>query len=55
MNVGRRYEHAQAWARMYQVIDDCVRELDPMLPVFQVDRRVLYGIYTTMRKLKEPG
>lgn len=54
MNVAGQYEQAQDWARMSQALDDCLRELDPMLPSFQVDRGPIHQIYTTMRRLKEP-
>ena len=52
MNVQGHDKHAQAWAQLYQEIDDCLRELDPMLPSFQVNRGTIHLIYTTMRRLK---
>jgi hypothetical protein len=54
MNVAGQYEQAQDWARRSLALDDCLRELDPMLPAFQVDRGTMYQIYKSMRRLKEP-
>lgn len=54
MNVAGQYEQAQDWARMSLALDDCLRELDPMLPAFQVNRVTMYQIYKSMRRLKEP-
>lgn len=53
MNVAGQYEQAQDWARMFLALDDCVRELDPMVPSFQVDRGTMHQIYKSMRRLKE--
>ena len=53
MNVAGQYEHAQYWAREYLEIDDCLREIDPVLPAFQLNRGTMLQIYTTMRRLKE--
>lgn len=53
MNVAGLEEKAQFWAQVYQEIDDCLRDLDPMLPIFQLNRGVMFRIYNTMRKLKE--
>ena len=52
MNVAGEYENSQYWAREYQEIDDCLRELEPMLPAFQVERGLLFRIYTAMCNLK---
>jgi len=52
MNMWGYDKHAQVWAQIYQEIDDCLRELNPMLPSFQVDRGTIHLIYTTMRRLK---
>ena len=53
MNVEREFERAKEWAEIYRVLDDCLRDFDPMLPSFRLDRGVLFGIYTSMRHLKE--
>ena len=53
MNVGGQYERAMEWAKIYWVLDDCLRDFDPMLPSFRLDRGVLFGTYTGMRHLKE--
>ena len=53
MNDAREFERAKEWAEMYQVLDDCRRDFDPMLPSFCLDRSVLFGIYTIIRHLKE--
>ena len=45
MNVEREFERAKEWAEIYQVLDDCRRDFDPMLPSFRLDRGVLFGIY----------
>ena len=52
MNVQGHDKHAQAWAQISQEIDDCLRELDPRLPSFQVDRGTIHLIDTAMRRLK---
>jgi hypothetical protein len=52
MNVRGHDKHAQAWLQIYQEFDDCLRELDPMLPSFQVDRGAIHLSYRTMRRLK---
>ncbi len=53
MNVEGYHEQAQDWARMSLALDDCVRELDPMVPSFQVNRGTIHQIYRSMRRLKE--
>jgi hypothetical protein len=53
MNVEHEFERAKEWAEIYQVLDDCRRDFDPMLPSFRLDRGVLFGMYTSMRHLKE--
>jgi hypothetical protein len=52
MNVKGHDTPAQAWWQIYHGIDDCLRELDPMLPSFQVNRGTIHLVYTTMRRLK---
>ena len=52
MNVAGESERARDWAQMYLEVDDCLRELEPMLPVFLVERGALFRIYTAMRSLK---
>lgn len=53
MNDAREFERAQEWADIERVLDTCLRDLDPMLPVFRLDRGVLFGMYTIIRHLKE--
>jgi len=53
MNVAGEFERAQEWADIDRVLDACLRDLDPMLPVFRLDRGVLFGIYTTIRSLNQ--
>lgn len=53
MNIEGHYEQAKEWAKIYWIMDDCLRDLDPMLPVFRLDRGVLFGMYTIIRTLKE--
>ena len=53
MNVEREFERAQEWVEMYRILDDSLRDFDPMLPSFRLDRGVLFGMYTSMRHLKE--
>jgi hypothetical protein len=53
MNVAREFERAKEWAEMCQILDDSLRDFDPMLPSFRLDRSVLFGIYTSIRHLKE--
>jgi hypothetical protein len=53
MNDEREFERAKEWADIYRVLDDALRDFDPMLPSFRLDRGVLFGIYTSMRHLKE--
>ena len=48
-----QYEQAQDWARMFLALDEFLRELDPMVPSFQVDRGTMLQIYNSMRRLKE--
>ena len=53
MNIEREFERAKEWAEMCQILDDSHRDFDPMLPSFRLDRDVLFGMYTSMRHLKE--
>lgn len=53
MNVAGECERAKEWADIDRVLDDCLRDLDPMLPVFRLDRGVLFGMYNIIRTLKE--
>jgi hypothetical protein len=53
MNDAREFERAKEWAEIYQVLDDCLRDFDPKLPSFCLDRGVLFGIYKIIRHLKE--
>jgi len=55
MNVAGQKEKARFWIQAYQEIDDCLRDLDPMLPLFQLDRGAMFRIYHAMRKLKAAG
>jgi hypothetical protein len=52
MNVRGEDEKAHFWARVYQDIDDGLRDLDPMLPLFQLDRMAMFKIYNTLRNIK---
>jgi hypothetical protein len=53
MNDEREFERAKEWAKIYQILDDCLRDFDPMLPSFRLDRGVLFGMYTIIRSLKQ--
>jgi hypothetical protein len=53
MNVTLELEQAKEWADIYRVLDDSLRDFDPMLPSFRLDRGVLFGMYTILRHLKE--
>jgi hypothetical protein len=53
MNVAGEFERAKEWTDIYRVFDAVLRDFDPMLPSFRLDRGVLFGIYTIMRHLKE--
>jgi hypothetical protein len=46
-------DQAKAWVEIYQVLDDCHRDLESMLPLFHLDRGVLFGIYQALRMLKK--
>lgn len=52
MSVPGYHEHAQAWAQIYQQIDDALRELDQMVPLFQLNQGAMFQIYNTMRRVK---
>lgn len=54
MNAAGQREQAQEWLCMYQTFDDCLRDLDPMVPLFELDRAVLFRIYNAIRRLKIP-
>ena len=53
MNVAGQYAKAKDWAEMYWVLDNCLRDLDPMLPLFRLDRGVLFRTYDIIRNLRE--
>jgi hypothetical protein len=53
MNVAGEFERAKEWADICRILDDVLRDFDPMLPSFRLDRGVLFGIYASMRHLKE--
>lgn len=53
MNVAGQYARAKDWAEMYWVLDNCLRDLDPMLPVFRLNRGVLFRTYNIIRNLKD--
>jgi len=53
MNVEGENERAQEWADIYWVLDDCLRDLDQMLPVFRLDGGVLFRMYNIIRQLKD--
>ena len=53
MNFADEFERAKEWADIYRVFDDALRNFDPMLPSFCLDRGVLFGIYARIRHIKE--
>lgn len=53
MNVAGKNAHAQVWGQMHQTLDDYLRDLDPMLALFRLDRGAMFRIYNSMRRLKE--
>jgi len=53
MNVAGEFERAKEWTDIDRILDDSLRDFDPMLPSFRLDRGVLFGIYTSMRHIKE--
>lgn len=53
MNDEREFERAKKWADIDRVLDDCLRDLDPMVPSFRLDRGVLFEIYKIIRHIKE--
>lgn len=53
MNDEREFERAKRWAKIYQILDDCLRDFDPMLPSFRLERGALFGIYKVVRHVKE--
>jgi hypothetical protein len=38
---------------MQQVLDDYLRDLEPMLALFRLDRGAMFRIYNSMRRLKK--
>ena len=46
-------ENVQAWSRLYQMLEDSLQELEPMVPLFRLDRMPLFTIYERLRRLKE--
>ena len=53
MNVAGQNAHAQAWEQMHQTLDEYLRDLEPMLALFRLDRGPMFRIYNSMRRLKE--
>lgn len=53
MNVRGQNAHAQVWEQMHQALDDDLRDLDPMLALFRLDRGAMRRIYNSMRELKQ--
>ena len=53
MNVAGLDARAQAWEEVRQVLDNYLRDLEPMLAVFRLDRGALARIYHSMRRLTE--
>jgi len=53
MNANEDDERAKTWTEIYQVLNNCHRDLESMLPAFHLDRGVLFGIYQALRRLKE--
>jgi hypothetical protein len=53
MNVAGQNAHAQAWEQIRQALDDYLRDLEPMLALFRLDRGAMFRIYNSMRRLKD--
>ena len=53
MNAAGMDARAQAWEEIRQVLDNYLRDLEPMLALFRLDRGALARIYNSMRRLKE--
>ncbi|MEP6934685.1 MAG: hypothetical protein ABI988_12195, partial [Nitrospirota bacterium] len=53
MSVRGAHEKYLAWREMYAILDDCLRDLDQMLPMFRLERVPLFGIYDRIRSLKK--
>ena len=53
MNVPGQNAHAQVWEQIYQTVDDYLRDLEPMLALFRLDRGAMFQIYNSMRRLKD--
>lgn len=52
-NIAGQSERAKEWADIYRVLDNILRDFFPMLPLFRLDRGVLFGMYVSLRPLKE--
>jgi len=53
MNMAGQNAHAQVWEQIQQVLDDYLRDLQPMLALFRLDRGRMFRIYNSMRRLKK--
>lgn len=53
MNVVGQNARAKAWEQIHHTLDDYLRDLEPMLALFSLDRVAMFRIYHSMRRLKE--
>ena len=53
MSVRGEHENEMAWRKMYETLDDSLRDLDQMLPWFRLERVLLFSIYNNIRGLKK--
>jgi hypothetical protein len=51
-NVPRGCEQAKEWAAIYRALDNILRDFTPLLPLFRLDRGVLFSMYAGLRHLK---
>ena len=55
MNVPGSHEKVTVWSQLYQILDDCLRDLEQTLPRFRLERVPMLGIYDRIRSLKNTG
>ena len=53
MNVPGAHEKVTVWSQLYQILDDCLRDLEQTLPRFRLERVPMLGIYDRIRSLKK--
>ena len=53
MNVAGQNANAQVWEQMHQALDEYLRDLDPMLALFRLNRGTMLRIYNSMRGVKQ--